>query len=155
MNSEEKLLFKQKIKLRCEEIIQQRISTSSQAMVQAQESANSDEKSSAGDKHETGRAMGQIDSEMNAKQLNEAQKDLTFIQTISADSIHQKTGTGAIVVCEDFIFFIALGLGNTIVDEKKIILLSPGAPVAKLLSGKIIGECFMMNGKSIFIRDIF
>src|ERR1041385_4204908 len=85
MNSEDKLCFKKKIKLRCEEIIRGRISVAEHAMKQAQESANSDEKSSAGDKHETGRAMGQIDREMNERQLKEAKRELEIIHAISTD----------------------------------------------------------------------
>jgi hypothetical protein len=151
----QKLLFKQKLKSACEEILRQRISTATQAMQQAQESANSDEKSSAGDKHETGRAMGQIDRDMNARQLEEAKRELEIIHTISTEAIHQKAGIGSVVECADFTFFISLGLGTTSVDEKKIIFLSPAAPIAKLISGKANGEKFSMNGKVTVIKNIF
>jgi len=150
-----KLLFKQRLKSACAEILQQRIITATQAMQQAQESANSDEKSSAGDKHETGRAMGQIDRDMNARQLEEAKRELEIIHGISTESLHQKAGSGSVVVCADFTFFISLGLGTTSIDEKKIVFLSPSAPIAKLISGKMKGETFSMNGKVMEIKDVF
>jgi hypothetical protein len=40
-------------------VLTQRINTAQAAMDRAQEAANSEEKSSSGDKYETGRAMGQ------------------------------------------------------------------------------------------------
>jgi transcription elongation GreA/GreB family factor len=151
----EKLQFKQKLKSQCEEILLARIGTATQAMQQAQESANSDEKSSAGDKHETGRAMGQIDRDMNARQLEEAKRELEIIHAISTETIHQKIGNGSVIISPDFIFFISLGLGTTTVNGKKIILLSPSAPIAKLMLGKKVGDHFMMNAKEIKITDVF
>ncbi|MDB5240215.1 MAG: hypothetical protein JWP57_840, partial [Spirosoma sp.] len=50
------LLLKQALHARCRHYVQQRIDTARQAMEAAQESANSESKSSAGDKYETGRA---------------------------------------------------------------------------------------------------
>jgi hypothetical protein len=38
-------------------------------MESAQQSANSEEKSSAGDKYETSRAMGHLEKDMHARQL--------------------------------------------------------------------------------------
>ncbi len=155
MNASEKILFKQKLKSSCEEILLQRISTATQAMEQAQESANSDEKSSAGDKHETGRAMGQIDRDMNARQLEEAKRELEIIHSISTESPHRKIGNGSVVVCADFIFFISLGLGTKTVDGNKIVFLSPSAPIAKSISGKKAGDELVLNGKKTAINDIF
>lgn len=155
LSSAQKLAFKQNLKSACIEILAQRIDTASQAMQQAQESANSDEKSSAGDKHETGRAMGQIDRDMNARQLEEAKRELEIIHSISTEVLHQKAGMGSVVECADFTFFISLGLGTTTKEGKKIVFLSPSAPIAKLISGKGAGEKFSMNGKMMEIKDVF
>ena len=51
-------------------------------MANAQESANAEEKSSAGDKYETGRAMMQIERDKAAQQLNESMK-LEIVPTMS------------------------------------------------------------------------
>ncbi len=63
----EKLQFKEKLKDEAISIVQNRINSAATAMANAQESANSNDKSSAGDKYETSRAMGQLDRDMNAK----------------------------------------------------------------------------------------
>ena len=50
----------------CQAVVQQRIDTARHAMTAAQESANEEGKSSAGDKYETGRAMAQIERDRHA-----------------------------------------------------------------------------------------
>ena len=47
--------------------LDQRMQTSLDAMNAAQESANGESKSSAGDKYETSRAMGHLDRDMHAR----------------------------------------------------------------------------------------
>src|SRR6478609_11532726 len=68
------LSLRQKLFNACVEYVNLRIDTSKQAMADAQESANAEEKSSAGDKYETGRAMMQIERDKAAQQLHEAIK---------------------------------------------------------------------------------
>jgi hypothetical protein len=152
---EEKLKWKEELKAACEHILLNRIETSALAMKHAQESANSDDKSSAGDKYETSRAMGQRDSDMHAGQLEQATRDLEFIRTIQTLRLHHQVGPGSVAVCKDLIFFMALGLGATIVDGKKVILLSPQAPIAAAMKMKKTGDRFVMNGKEIEILDVF
>jgi hypothetical protein len=62
MTSREKIAFKSKLKNFGLGMLRQRIGTAQEDMNRAQEAANSEEKSSAGDKYETGRAMveGQV-----------------------------------------------------------------------------------------------
>jgi len=121
----------------------------------AQESANSDDKSSAGDKYETSRAMGQRDSDMHAGQLEQATKDLDFMRTIQTLRLHQQVGPGSVAICKDLIFFMALGLGAAVVHGKKVILLSPQAPLAAAMKLKKKGDRFLMNGKEMEILDVF
>ena len=75
----DKLALKKEILFRCISLVEKRIEAAIHAMHQAQEAANSEGKSSAGDKYETSRAMGQLDRDMNAKQVAEAQRDLAFL----------------------------------------------------------------------------
>lgn len=48
--------------------IEERITITKLAIANAQEAANSQDKSSAGDKYETGRAMGHLEKDMYARQ---------------------------------------------------------------------------------------
>jgi hypothetical protein len=151
----EKLKTKQEFIALCESILLQRIETSTLAMKHAQESANSDDKSSAGDKYETGRAVGQRESEMHGINLKQHREDLAFLRTIDPTIIHRHCGLGAAVQCRDFLFFISLGLGAASHPLGKVFMLSPKAPLAISLKGKQTGESFLMNGKTVEILGIF
>ena len=69
MNEQQKIDFKKALKTRCIEILEQRIDASYNSMQNAQAAANEEEKSSAGDKYETGRAMNHLEKDMHARQL--------------------------------------------------------------------------------------
>jgi hypothetical protein len=153
--SEDKLQFKQSIKDACTTLLQQRIATAQAAMKRAQESANSEEKSSAGDKHETSRAMSQIDSEMNARQLAQAQRELDALNKLSITALYEKAVPGAVAISGDDVFFIGCGLGNTSAGDVKVIALSAQAPLAAELLHKKAGDQFLFKGKKVTIAQVF
>jgi len=155
LTNEEKIKFKQQIKEACINLLLQRIETASQAMLLAQESANESEKSSAGDKYETSRAMGQLERDMNAKQLEEAKRELVLLQSIDVTKIYEHVRNGAFVICGPLSFFVATGLGTVMLDNKKIVVLSPNAPLALQMIGKKKGNSFSMNATIFQITDIF
>ena len=82
ISEKDKIAFKNLVKTECIKLINQRIANAKSAVSQAQDAANSSDKSTAGDKYETSRAMGQIDSDMNSKQLLEAEQELSFLEKI-------------------------------------------------------------------------
>lgn len=135
--------------------MEKRIQTAELAVQQAQESANSESKSSAGDKHETARSMSQLDSDMNARQAAEAKRELQAIQTINTDKLYSTFVNGAVAFCNNQIFFMFTGLGNASVGDQKIIFLSPQAPLSKALYGKQSGDEISFNGNKITISEIY
>jgi hypothetical protein len=151
----EKISWKQALKDACIEILHERIGHIEQAMLEARESANSEEKSSAGDKYETSRAMGHLAQEMQSKQLEDAKQELDSINRLNTTGINTFVSIGAVVICGDFIFYISLGLGSTEIYGHKVTLLSPKAPIATLLYQKKKGDAFVFNGKTIEILDVF
>ena len=152
---EQKLAWKQKLKDACVKMLHERMAHIEQAMLEARESANSEEKSSAGDKYETSRAMGHLAQEMQSKQLEDARQELDLINRLNTTVIYTSISTGAVVICNNFIFYISLGLGQTEVEQHKVTLLSPKAPIATLLHHKKKGDSVILNGKTIEIIDVF
>ena len=144
----------------CKTVLMNRIEAAKSAMDQAQEAANSEGKSSAGDKYETSRAMGQMEAGMNARQLDEAQRDLAFISMIDPEMIFDSVQTGSIVETEKLLYFISTGLGNMVLPpdlprgSMNIVFLSPASPVAKSMEGKKSGEGFLFNGQAIKILNV-
>ena len=88
MTNSEKIKFKELLKKECGFVLKKRSINSNSAMQDSQESANNQEKSSAGDKYETSRAMGQIDRDMYAYQLLETEKDMNIITNLEIDKIN-------------------------------------------------------------------
>lgn len=138
----------------CTGILKERIATISAAMENAQAAANAEEKSSAGDKYETSRAMGHLEKDMHASQLVATRQELAQLLTINYSTIYDKAGNGSLVKCEGATFFIAAGLGKIIFEGEIIYMLSPIAPLAKTLFNKIKGEKILFNKKVLVIRNI-
>jgi hypothetical protein len=155
VKDDEKIAFKQQLKQFARAVIEERIAASERAMNDAQQAANSEGKSSAGDKYETARAMGHLQKDMHARQLAEHLKDLNRLITIDVNKICTGAVNGAIVQCEERYFFIAAGLGKQDVAGKQVIFLSPQAPLVKLLQGKKTGNQFLFNGCDMEITDLY
>ncbi|MEO8148021.1 MAG: hypothetical protein ABI723_10310 [Bacteroidia bacterium] len=155
MNTQQQLQFKQQLKSVCISLLEQRLEGALDAMKNAQESANNEDKSTVGDKHETTRAMSHLDNEMNAKQMEEARHDLTLLHTIDVSKIYSKAERGAVIVCKHAMFFISAGLGTQTVDDQKIIFISTKAPLAIHFNGKKAGEHFLYNKVEFEIVEVF
>lgn len=138
----------------CRNAIEQRITVAEQAMLDAQQSANSEEKSSAGDKYETGRAMSQIERDRCAKQLAEARQELSRLNKIDAHVEYSRASAGALVVCDNHTYFIAAAIGAVTVNGQTILVISPASPLAQQLSGKQANDCIHFNERQFCIKAI-
>lgn len=115
-------------------------------MESAQRSANSEDKSSAGDKYETGRAMMQIERDQAAMMLEESLKLLSILERIKPDVASNNVITGSIVMSKDVNFFIGISVGVLIVDDINFIAIAPASPIAQQLRGKAVGDSFLFKG---------
>lgn len=154
MSSDDLLRLRSSALQACLALLDQRITTARTAMDQAQESANSGEKSSAGDKYETARAMGQLDRDMNARQLEQALNDKKQIENLSVNGISERIQTGSLFVLEDQIFFVAVGLGNIQVSGHRITAISPRSPIGQQALGKTTNDSLTMNGETRRITQV-
>ena len=152
---EEKLSYKNELKAICISILSERIDAARQAMNSAQESANSEEKSSAGDKYETGRAMSQRERDNYAARLEECQIEMNLLQSMDVSKIYDEVNNGAVMCCGDAIYCIATGLGIIPVSDSKVAVLSPKSPFAAAMRGKRVGEKAVFAGKDFLISEVF
>jgi len=155
MEDLEKIAFKNRLKRWALDLIGQRIAAAREAIDQAQQSANSEEKSSAGDKYETGRAMGHLQKDMHSRQLAESIKELAELHAIQTNVLYPVATAGAFIRTGNTAFFIAAGLGKQQPEGHTIYFLSPQAPLARTLQNKKTGDLFQFNGASVAIREIF
>jgi len=112
-------------------------------------------KSSAGDKHETGRAMLQLERENAGKQLAEIEKLETILPRISTDISSGPIHLGSVVKTSQANYFIAIPVGEIkIEDEEVYYAIGVGAPIGQLLLGKKVGEEVQFQGKTFSIKTI-
>jgi transcription elongation GreA/GreB family factor len=114
----------------------------------------SETKSSAGDKHETGRAMAQLEREKLGQQLveiNKIKQTLNRVKTIKTTNI---VTIGSLVYTNQFNYYIAISAGEFIVNNNSFYAVSPNTPIGKLLIGKTIGDIILFKNKRINIIDV-
>ena len=155
MDNSAKLIFKNKLREFCEHIIRHRIDASKTMMESAQQSANSEEKSSAGDKYETSRAMGHLEKDMHARQLAENLKELASLQSVNCNVCYEIVTAGSFVDAGKISFFIAAGLGKHTIEERIIYFLSPKSPLANLLMNKKVADEFEFSNEKLKITNLF
>lgn len=155
MTNSEKIKFKELLKKECGFVLKKRSINSNSAMQDSQESANNQEKSSAGDKYETSRAMGQIDRNMYAYQLLEAEKDMTIITNLEIDKINQVIKPGSVFEINSQLIFVAIGLGTILVNNISVLVISYKSPLYEQLKFKTVGDHVFFKNENHQIETIF
>ena len=155
MTPSEKIQYKNTLKQFALSLIGQRIAAAKEAIGQAQQAANQEEKSSAGDKYETGRAMGHLQKDMLARQSAEHTKELASLHAIQVDVLYPTPAAGALVSCQEMAFFIAAGLGKHMVEGRTVYFLSPQAPLARAMENKKAGDIISFNAMNLGILDVY
>jgi hypothetical protein len=155
MSDIDKLTYKKRLLQKSVELIEIRIAANTLAIANAQDAANAEEKSSAGDKYETSRAMSHLEKDMHARQLAANRNELAALFKIDCTKISASIAEGTLVVCSGCNFFIVAGLGKINFDNKDVYLVSPNAPLAGLLFKKQAGDSFIFNKKELVIEAVF
>ena len=137
--------LKEQLWLQCKQIVEQRLATAQQAMDAAQESANQEEKSSAGDKYETGRAMAQLERDKAAMQVEENKKMLTVLNQISYNTSTDRVTLGSVVVTDHNKFYLSISAGKLEIGGESYVAISTQSPIGQLLLYKRKGEFFSFN----------
>lgn len=123
-------------------------------MKHAQDSANAEEKSSAGDKYETGRAMAQIERDKAAHQLEEALKLKSILNQINPVAVLNKVIQGSLVITEANRFYLAIGIGKIEVEGEDFLVIAPTSPLGQTLLHSKVGDQFTFNKQIQVIMQI-
>lgn len=153
--SKEKLTHKKQLHALCIQMLDARIAMCRLAIDNAQQASNDEEKSSAGDKFETSRAMNHLEKEMYGKQLQSNLQERAALQAIGLETMQDTVKPGSFIACKDFDFYIAAGLGKTSFEGRTIYLLSPDAPLAAVLKNKKKGDIILFNKLEEMIMDVY
>lgn len=119
-----------------------------------QNALQSETKSTAGDKHETGRAMLQLEREKAGQQLAELQKQIEILSRIDTNHKHERVALGSIVKTSKANYFLSISSGEINIDGDSFFCISMVTPIGKLLLSKVVGDSFVFNSEVIKITDI-
>lgn len=123
-------------------------------LIESTRASNNDTKSSMGDKYETGREMLQQEINNLQRQLNETLSQQTLLQKINAEPC-TKVQNGALVQTDKGLFYIAVAVGELILDNQKVITISPESPLAKSMTALSKGQSFSLNNVPQIIKEIW
>lgn len=145
---------REKVVVACKQLLLEKLEHLQAIQSDLQEALLDTSKSSAGDKHETGRAMAHLEQEKTGMQLLELQKQLQSMEQLTLPSIEGPIQLGSLVHTDKGLIFLAIGLGTVVVDEEKIMVLSPASPLGKVLCGQRVGATVQVNAVSYSIRAV-
>jgi hypothetical protein len=137
--------LKQELFQHCIHFVDQRIENARIALASAQDAAHSEEKSSAGDKYETGRAMAQLEQEKATQQLEEASRLKSTLLKINPEFSSSKASLGSVLLTDRTHFFIAISAGKMEVKGQSFFVVAPLTPIGKTLIGLEKGSSFEFN----------
>ncbi len=138
----------------CQNQVEARYSKIKQTIAGIEESLLEESKSSSGDKHETGRAMLQIDRENAGKQLQEIEKVVQLLKKIDINTNSDYARLGSLVYTDSFTYFIGISIGAVAIGKSNYLCVALNSPVGMLLSGKKKGDEFTLNEKRFKITSI-
>lgn len=138
----------------CRTLLEEKAALFKKEMEEAQSAANLEEKSSAGDKYETSRAMNQNNRDMHAKQLAEVLHALSILNSINQDSISEKVAAGSVVFTSQANYFIAVNSGKVEIGDQTFFVVSPLSPIAQQMLNKVTGDKFIFNNRETTITSL-
>jgi len=138
--------MKAELLARCIELANSKVQALEEELVAMRQAVQTESKSTAGDKHETGRAMIHLEQEKLHQQLAEAKTMLVELQQINPEAKHDKIALGSLVKTSRGTFYFASGLGKVELDNNHYFVISTKAPIAQQFLGKQAGDFANMNG---------
>ena len=132
--------IKETLYKQCQAFVEERFLTIQKTIHEIQESLTSETKSSAGDKHETGRAMLQLEREKAGQQLAEIQKTKALLAKIDTPISSKAITLGSLVLTSQANYFIAISAGELKVNNQSFYAISAHTPIAISLLGKTVGD---------------
>ena len=146
--------LKQQLHSRCLTYVEDRIKAAQEAIHIAQQSANEETKSSAGDKYETGRAMAQLEIEKNGVQLAEALKLKRTLEQILPANETKTVHVGSLVNTNQGNFYVAISAGQFTIDDVVYFVISPASPIGQKLMGLHVKQGFLFNKKEFSVLQV-
>ncbi len=139
----------------CLERLQSQIDELKSAIDKVHESVINEQNSTAGNKFETARAMGQEELDRLNRQLNNANVQMNMLSQIDPTIKCTSAQMGAIIKTTRKTLYLSIGLGKILLDKKPVFAISSISPIGKNIMGKEVGDKATFAGKNETITEIY
>ena len=146
--------IKQELFKKCEAFVNNRLQTVEDIISSNQKALQSETKSSAGDKHETGRAMLQLEMEKAGQQLAGINLMKEILSKVNISTASDIAHLGSIIETTSGNYFLSISAGQLKVADKVYFAISVSSPIGKLLLGKSMSDEVVFIGKKTIIIKI-
>lgn len=146
--------IKNKLLQECFTYVNTRLQTIEETIQSNQKALSLETKSSAGDKHETGRAMLQLEMEKAGQQLISIQQMKETLAKIDIAKNSNIVKLGSLIETNLGSYFLSISAGKLKTEDTTVFAISTSSPIGKVLLGKKTGDVLSWNGKEINIQKI-
>jgi hypothetical protein len=112
-------------------------------------------KSSAGDKHETGRSMVQLEQEKIGRQLTEMNQLKKYALKIDPLTNHSLITAGSLVHTSNGWYYLSVGIGKITIQNQTVFCMTSATPFGQQLTHKKIGDSINWMGAEIRILAVY
>lgn len=148
------LEIKEALFRQCEAFANKRLQTVEAVIYSNQLALQSETKSSAGDKHETGRAMLQLEMEKAGQQLAGIMQMKEILAKVDILKTSKNVCLGSVIFTEKVNYFLSISAGQLEVANKMYFAVSVSSPIGKLLLGKQENDVISFNGMLYKVQKI-
>jgi hypothetical protein len=138
----------------CSQVVAKRHQKIKQTISDIEESLLEETSSSAGDKHETARAMLQIDRENAGKQLHEVENLQSLLKRIDINTSSDYARLGSLIYTNRGTYFISLSVGAVTIGKTTYMCVALHSPIGHQLQGKKKGDSFVFNDLDFVVTQI-
>ena len=139
------LKIKKKLKEACFLFVEERMNTVVHSIESNKKALFSETKSSAGDKHETGRAMLQLEMEKAGQQLTFINQMKEILIKVTNETTTELACLGSLVVTDKGNYYLAISMGKIAIDSIDYYAVSTNSPIGMQLLGKSEGDSISFN----------
>ncbi len=147
-------MLKKALLNQCNVFVNKKLATIQTIMFENKNALEQESKSSAGDKHETGRAMLHLEMEKASQQLGVANQMKETLDKIQLNSVSKKIKLGSLITTDQGIYFLSISAGELRLENRSYYAISPSSPIGALLIGKEKGEKIILKAKVITVLKI-
>jgi len=147
--------FKNAVYLSCQNHISEKIQHLQEALLELKLGAENESKSSAGDKHETARAMMHLEQEKITMQLDELLRQKSELLKIDVTNTSKQIAKGSLVKTNRGFLFLSVAIGKIVTDGTPVFSLSMQSPLGKNLNGLVKGDKVTTNGMQYVVEEVW